>query len=763
MSGQKECARDSECDEGKGDKFDSNTNTNASTASFDENLMHIDEEGSDVPSDLSSHDDEHEEESQSKYVEEIINDMLDSFSDLLHDLDQGINIGSDEEEDKGKDENELGEDMPELKSVSNFDSDSDDEEIQEDNGQQTTGNASGFERDCLNGSEKRERESQSDMESIPDLVTSSSSSEASSELDSNADGNTDIQAGVNANVDSDDDSIPPLGTDSSDEDLDFKDAYENENENETGFDEEYPPLSSLKVKQLEGNSFTVTDLNNAMTVLDIKKRIHEQVFKENEWKVEEQRIIYRGKVLQDKQRVRECKLEDDSWIHLVKQARRTEQDVNETSNTGDRSGVDMSIEDLDMGPLFGEGPGSMMGDSVSRFIAAALRQGVSGGNANADTIFQSMAAQTGSVGAAASVRPSPENGTNTNTSNNLVRQRQPPLPSEGNLEHIYQGLATIETVLGSLEDPNDAKSEYSSADVESLLEDLDDDELCERDLTASDEGGNRFGDAEEKENTHHDNSTEPVRKFITGQWVDVLDTVNQWLEATIMNVSSDGRRVHIHYNAWGERWDEVLDANSNRIAPFRTKTKQGNGCRNLSATPVSWVQSAPTVAGESNGSNLNEVLPEAYRVLDNSILPLLKEVCESTNSEKDLEARTRKILHLAPVLDRMGRLLSDLAPRLADRPRLLRRKRVLKLPSQSTLLNLIGQSVLPLGLHLPVETLNPGRNPNIMREERNELVSRYGYDPSFLELMQDSDGLGGRNRNLDIHIHAIVTPTRLNS
>ena len=40
------------------------------------------------------------------------------------------------------------------------------------------------------------------------------------------------------------------------------------------------------------------------------------------------------------------------------------------------------------------------------------------------------------------------------------------------------------------------------------------------------------------------------RVFYTGQWVDVKDTVNQWLEATIMQVDNVGRRVFIHYNGW---------------------------------------------------------------------------------------------------------------------------------------------------------------------------------------------------------------------
>ena len=40
------------------------------------------------------------------------------------------------------------------------------------------------------------------------------------------------------------------------------------------------------------------------------------------------------------------------------------------------------------------------------------------------------------------------------------------------------------------------------------------------------------------------------RRFFVGQWVDVKDTVSQWLEATIMMVDLVERRVFVHYNGW---------------------------------------------------------------------------------------------------------------------------------------------------------------------------------------------------------------------
>lgn len=46
-----------------------------------------------------------------------------------------------------------------------------------------------------------------------------------------------------------------------------------------------------------------------------------------------------------------------------------------------------------------------------------------------------------------------------------------------------------------------------------------------------------------------------TRIFFVGQWLDVKDTVNQWLEATIMDINSGDQKLFIHYNGWLENID----------------------------------------------------------------------------------------------------------------------------------------------------------------------------------------------------------------
>jgi len=66
------------------------------------------------------------------------------------------------------------------------------------------------------------------------------------------------------------------------------------------------------------------------------------------------------------------------------------------------------------------------------------------------------------------------------------------------------------------------------------------------------------------------------RILAKGQWVDVKDTVEQWLDAQVIEVSEDKKNVKIHYNHWSSRWDEWIPTNSPRIMPFRYHTRQTN-------------------------------------------------------------------------------------------------------------------------------------------------------------------------------------------
>ena len=80
---------------------------------------------------------------------------------------------------------------------------------------------------------------------------------------------------------------------------------------------------------------------------------------------------------------------------------------------------------------------------------------------------------------------------------------------------------------------------------------------------------------EEKEELYDMNCFDLNKRILyKGQWVDVKDTVEQWLDAQVIEVSEDNKMVKIHYNHWSTRWDEWINTNSPRIMPFRYHTRQ---------------------------------------------------------------------------------------------------------------------------------------------------------------------------------------------
>lgn len=68
------------------------------------------------------------------------------------------------------------------------------------------------------------------------------------------------------------------------------------------------------------------------------------------------------------------------------------------------------------------------------------------------------------------------------------------------------------------------------------------------------------------------------RTFTIGQWIDVKDTVDQWLEAEVINLrhrevdGEDKLEIKVKYIGWEDYWNEWLPSNSARIMPFRYYT-----------------------------------------------------------------------------------------------------------------------------------------------------------------------------------------------
>jgi uncharacterized ubiquitin-like protein YukD len=176
------------------------------------------------------------------------------------------------------------------------------------------------------------------------------------------------------------------------------------------------------------------------------------------------------------------------------------------------------------------------------------------------------------------------------------------------------------------------------------------------------------------------------RKLQLGQWIDVKDTIDQWLEAQVIRVQNS--QVYVHYNGWGSRWDEWLDMNSPRIALFRTYTVQSSHSLYLSPNPINQADGELNELVEPK-LETQDVLFDLSSMLNkitSSVIDLAKlmnykkikekEAANQANEEEYKVSPNEDIIpaevkisvlnsQLAPIFDRVGRLMIDLAPHLA--------------------------------------------------------------------------------------------------
>ena len=71
------------------------------------------------------------------------------------------------------------------------------------------------------------------------------------------------------------------------------------------------------------------------------------------------------------------------------------------------------------------------------------------------------------------------------------------------------------------------------------------------------------------ENTRIETFDFTKRKLCLGQWIDVKDTIDQWLEAQVIDLKDD--KVYVHYNGWGTRWDEWIEMKSTIVRLSETE------------------------------------------------------------------------------------------------------------------------------------------------------------------------------------------------
>ena len=154
--------------------------------------------------------------------------------------------------------------------------------------------------------------------------------------------------------------------------------------------------------------------------------------------------------------------------------------------------------------------------------------------------------------------------------------------------------------------------------------------------------------------------------YEVGEWVDVKDTINQWLEAQVIKVQND--KAYVHYNGWGTRWDEWIEFNSPRMRNFKTYTLQ---------TPLAFsVSPYPAIPCDSNIEQQERPIDIFYYIEKtknhlenllcdiNKLLNLRKKnspLFKDNKFDKDNFEILFKATQMIPFLDRVGKMLSDIS------------------------------------------------------------------------------------------------------
>jgi hypothetical protein len=61
-----------------------------------------------------------------------------------------------------------------------------------------------------------------------------------------------------------------------------------------------------------------------------------------------------------------------------------------------------------------------------------------------------------------------------------------------------------------------------------------------------------------------------IESLAAGAQIEVLDTVNKWYDATVMELDTVRGAIRVHYNCWSSKWDEWLPLSSPRLALIGT-------------------------------------------------------------------------------------------------------------------------------------------------------------------------------------------------
>ena len=302
----------------------------------------------------------------------------------------------------------------------------------------------------------------------------------------------------------------------------------------------------VKVKTINGDVLEVNTVNTN-TVKNVKESIMKIINKP----VEQQRLIFHGKILKDNEGLFTYGIEDNDVVHLVVSEGRPE-----TPSVNDREGNSNNNSS-------GNNNNNPTNDLLSYLtLLSVINNSINTiSNTRINRINNNNNNERNNRSHSTNVIRNINNINNSNNSNNNNNNNpHSVIPISDSFSHLLQPsnfnyYSSYENITQNINNIRTLLSNESSTNITKTL------------FTIS----------------NSINHT-PI-KFQLGQWVDVLDTFSHWTEAQIKQLNIQTNKALIHYLGMSTFLDEWISLDSPRLALFRTHTIQSPFSRYFSPFP----------------------------------------------------------------------------------------------------------------------------------------------------------------------------------
>ena len=398
----------------------------------------------------------------------------------------------------------------------------------------------------------------------------------------------------------------------------------------------------VKVKTINGDVLEVNTANTS-TVKNVKECIMNIINQP----VEQQRLIFHGKILKDNEGLFTYGIEDNDVVHLVLSEGRPatpvvnerERESNSNSNTNPTNDL------LSYLTLLSVINNSINTISNTRMMNNRMNINNNGGGSERNNRSHS----TNVIRNINNINGVGGSNNNINSNNSSNSNQHSAIPIRDSFSHLLQPsnfnyYTSYENITQNINNIRSILSNESSTNITKTI------------FTISN-------------SVNHT----PI-KFQLGQWVDVLDTFSHWTEAQIKQINVQTNKALIHYLGMSTFLDEWISLDSPRLALFRTHTIQSPFSRYFSPFPNKTETNLNNTALHIEKCdepliNLFE-LSEFIDVLKKKIQLVLDDDVKVTLLDKDSNVDIKQkafeekkmyldIIRLYPIMDRVGRLMLD--------------------------------------------------------------------------------------------------------